>query len=70
MLKEAQNIAGCGDSVVRGCEFLVNSIEPIAFNIQNCPTLYTGEKEYLFNRLIPRVPRAESYFGTLFTRWD
>ncbi len=42
-LKEAQNIVGCGDSVVRGCEFLVNPIEPIDFEVEGCPKLHTGE---------------------------
>ena len=37
-LKE-QNIK---ESVVRGCEFMVNPIEPIHFEVQGCPTLYTG----------------------------
>lgn len=41
-LKEAQNIAGCGDSVVRGCEFMVNPIEPIKASVPNCPPLETG----------------------------
>ena len=30
------------EAVVRGCEFMVNPIEPIRFEVQGCPTLYTG----------------------------
>ena len=30
------------EAVVRGCEFMVNPIEPIRFEVPGCPTLYTG----------------------------
>ena len=30
------------DAVVRGCEFMVNPIEPIHFEVEGCPTLHTG----------------------------
>ena len=30
------------EAVVRGCEFMVNPIEPIHFEVEGCPTLYTG----------------------------
>ena len=39
-LKELKNKE---DVVVRGCEFMVNPIEPIHFDVEGCPTLYTGE---------------------------
>ena len=31
-------------AVVRGCEFMVNPIEPIDFEVEGCPPLHTGSE--------------------------
>ena len=46
-MSQAQNISavsggGGGASVVRGCEFKVNNVDPIEFEVENCPKLCTG----------------------------
>ena len=32
-----------GASVVRGCEFKVNNVDPIEFEVDACPNLFTGK---------------------------
>ncbi len=43
-LSQVQNIPGCsGVSVVRGCEFNLNPIEPILLENEDGPNLYTSQ---------------------------
>ena len=44
-LKKPQSVPGCnGPSVVRGCEFVCDPIDPITIYMEDAPDVFTGKQ--------------------------
>lgn len=57
-LKQAQNIAGCGTSMIRGCHFELDPIEPMSIPIDSGPDVLTGE-EFQYQLTSPFIFKDE-----------